>query len=59
MFHDCLYVKSGALALYQQMSTQAVPPSIHDECFWQCGEQTDEGSDDLVQIPQSWGGKGA
>jgi surface protein len=59
MFADCLYVKSGALALYQQMSTQAVPPSIHDECFDACGELTDEGSDDLVQIPKSWGGKGA
>lgn len=59
MFADCIYVKSGALALYQQMSTQAVPPSIHDECFLMCGNQTTEGHEEESQIPQSWGGMGA
>lgn len=59
MFADCIYVESGALALYQQMSTQAVPPTYHDECFLICGNQTTEGHIEECQIPQSWGGMGS
>lgn len=56
MFSGCWAVQSGALALYQQMSTQATPPSDHRQCFTQCGADTTTGAAELAQIPSSWGG---
>lgn len=52
-------VSSGALALYQQMSTQQNPPSSHTQTFTQCGRDTQTGAQELAQIPSSWGGTGA
>ena len=54
MFYHCDYVKSGALALYQQASTQAVPPSSHSLCFANCGGKDQTGSAELAQIPSDW-----
>jgi surface protein len=59
MFYNCVNVKSGALALYQQASTQVNPPSSHVDTFNSCGSSTVSGAIELDQIPKSWGGKGA
>ena len=56
MFDSCTQVASGALALYQQASSQATPPSNHTDCFTDCGSATQTGAAELAQIPQSWGG---
>ena len=56
MFWSCYNVQSGALALYQQASTQATPPSSHTNCFYRCGRDTVTGAAELAQIPQDWGG---
>ena len=55
MFSWCYKVESGALALYQQASTQATVPS-HDYTFTGCGRDTVTGAAELAQIPSSWGG---
>ena len=56
MFYRCYAVESGALALYQQASTQANPPISHDRTFEYCGRDTVTGRAELESIPQSWGG---
>ena len=56
MFYDCTNVESGALAFYQQVSTQATPPRNHTETFHSCGSNTVTGAAELAQIPSSWGG---
>lgn len=58
-FNYCLYVESGALALYQQVSSQAWPPSSHIRTFYLCGANTTTGAAELAQIPTAWGGRGA
>ena len=55
-FQGCTNVESGALALYQQASTQANPPGYHSSTFTDCGRNTITGSAELAQIPTSWGG---
>lgn len=54
MFRDCINVESGALALYQQASTQATPPPEHDQTFYNCGSNTTTGAAELAQIPYGW-----
>ena len=56
MFYNCCKVEGGALALYQQASTQETPPTTTSNCFKDCGKYTTTGAAELVQIPQSWGG---
>lgn len=58
-FVDCYRVSAGALALYQQASTQTNPPLYHSDCFLNCGRDTTNGAAELAQIPSSWGGTGA
>lgn len=58
MFGSCLAVEHGALDLYNQMSTQTVPPRYHNRTFQYCGSDTTSGSAELAQIPSSWGGTG-
>ena len=53
-FGSCINVESGALALYQQMSTQATPPSSHRWAFRNCGRDTTTGAAELAQIPSDW-----
>ena len=55
-FINCNNVQSGALALYQQASTQANPPSEYINTFYNCGSNTTTGAAELAQIPSSWGG---
>lgn len=59
VFYGCTNVESGALALYQQASQQAAPPSDYAYCFYDCGSNTVTGAAELAQIPASWGGTGA
>lgn len=58
-FENCYNVKSGALALYRQASSQTAPPDKHDCTFAHCGENTVTGTSELSQIPSDWGGTGA
>ena len=53
-FSDCYKVESGALALYQQASSQANPPTSHILCFSNCGRDTTTGAAELAQIPSGW-----
>ena len=53
MLHNCTKVESGALALYQQASSQATIPS-HSYTFAHCGVDTETGSAELAQIPSDW-----
>lgn len=53
-FISCTNVESGALALYQQASTQATPPTYHIYCFSECGRDTVTGAAELAQIPSGW-----
>ena len=59
MFERCKNVQSGALALYQQASTQTNPPSNHTDTFKNCGSDTTTGAAELAQIPSDWGGTAA
>ena len=59
MLMNCYKVQSGALALYNQASTQTTPPPFYTDCFKNCGRDTASGSAELAQIPASWGGTGA
>ena len=53
-FNRCLSVQSGALALYQQASTQTTPPTSHNTTFRNCGSNTQTGAAELAQIPSDW-----
>lgn len=53
-FQGCVNVESGALALYQQASTQANIPYYHNETFRNCGINTTAGAAELAQIPNGW-----
>jgi hypothetical protein len=53
-FFNCEYVATGALAIYQQMSTQAIPPAQHSRTFGGCGYMSETGSAEVAQIPSDW-----
>ena len=59
MLYGCVMVQHGALALYQQASSQQNPPSSYTYCFDNCGANTQTGIDELYEIPSSWGGWGS
>lgn len=52
----CTAVETGALALYQQASSQTTPPSQFGYCFYLCGSNTVTGAAELALIPKTWGG---
>ena len=54
MFRDCVNVEHGALALYNQVSSQMNPPSNHSMTFFNCGSNTQTGAAELAQIPSGW-----
>lgn len=54
MFAECRNVESGALALYQQTSSQTNPPAEHSAMFLNCGVDTVTGAAELAQIPNEW-----
>lgn len=56
MFANCYYVASGALALYQQASTQYPSITSHTATFQHCGGSSPTGIEEWSQIPSSWGG---
>ena len=59
MFANCTAVESGALALYQQASTQTTPPTNYALCFTNCGANADPSAPihaEMAQIPTDWGG---
>lgn len=53
-FCECRSVKRGALAIYQQASTQQNPPVEYGYAFFNCGINTKTGSAELARIPKSW-----
>ena len=55
-FNGCTSLNGGALAFYNQLSTQANPPTSHTDTFTDCGIDTVLGLAELQQIPASWGG---
>ena len=61
-FQGCTKVPSGALALYNSLSSQATPPSSYSNCFTNCGADAAQDAPihaEMAQIPASWGGNGA
>ena len=56
MFCDCVNVNSGITSFYNQLSTQSIPPTYHDDAFKNCGISSVQGAAELAQIPQDWGG---
>ena len=54
MFSLCFRVQSGALALYQQASSQTTPPATHKQTFNDCGKYNQTGAAELAQIPDDW-----
>ena len=54
MFELCCKVETGALALYNQASSQANPPTNHTQTFYKCGTDTVNGAAELAQIPSDW-----
>ena len=54
IFLNCTNVESGALALYQQASSQANPPTNYFRAFRNCGSNTETGAAELAQIPSDW-----
>ena len=53
MCYNCKKVETGALALYQQASSQSTIPS-HTKAFYSCGSSTSTGTSELAQIPTDW-----
>jgi surface protein len=47
-------VQTGALALYQQASSKAIPVSATYGAFRNCGRDTTNGAAELAQIPSDW-----
>lgn len=53
-FQGCWKVETGALALYQQLSSQNKVGNKHNYTFYECGKDTVTGAAELAQIPASW-----
>ena len=58
-FYVATDVAENVLEMYQQLSTQAVPPVSHTNTFTNCGVRAAGGEAILRQIPESWGGLGS
>ena len=54
MFNQCVNVETGTLGMYNQLSTQATPPTNYYSCFRDCGSNTVTGAAELAQIPAAW-----
>lgn len=52
-FSGCINVQTGALALYNQLSSQGTV-MYWDGAFRNCGSNTITGAAELAQIPSSW-----
>lgn len=51
MYLRCSGVTSGAVAMYNYLSTKSVAVTSHDGCFSRCST-----TEERAQIPSSWGG---
>lgn len=54
MFSGCGLVTTGALALYNILSTRITTASRYSRCFRNCGADTTTGAAELAQIPSGW-----
>ena len=54
MFNGCGLVTTGALALYNILSTRITTASRYSRCFRNCGADTTTGAAELAQIPSAW-----
>lgn len=53
-FANCYSVTGGILDMYNQLTSQDVPPSSYSACFSNCGIDTVQGAAELAQIPDNW-----
>lgn len=60
MFKNCVNVERGALDLHRILveKPELSQSSRHQDCFVNCGKNTESGLAELQQIPSSWGGLG-
>lgn len=56
MFTNCRKVKHGILEMYNKLLSRGSAITDKENCFNNCGIDTEEGRAALSQIPQSWGG---
>lgn len=56
LFTNCHYVNGGALELYGQLSQHITDPEKYVYAFYGCGDLTENGLIELLQVPASWGG---
>ena len=62
MFSGCTVVESGALDMYNYLSTKPVAVTTYNGTFNNCGSSADPSAPihtEMAQIPTSWGGTGA
>lgn len=55
-FKGCTEVTSGALDMYNSLSSLTTPPANHADMFADCGSGNQAGTAELAQIPVAWGG---
>ena len=54
MFNYCKSVESGALDMYNILSTRITVANRYTRCFRDCGSLTTTGAAELAQIPSGW-----
>lgn len=54
MCYETVSSDGGQLALYNQLSSQANPPTDYEDCFFNCGLNSSTGSAETSQIPDTW-----
>lgn len=54
MFSGCTAIESGALSMYNYLSTKSIPVTSYTDTFKNCGSVGNP--QELAQIPASWGG---
>lgn len=62
MFSGCTAIESGALSMYNYLSTKSIPVTSHTGTFTNCGSSAAQDAPihaEMAQIPTSWGGTGA
>lgn len=55
-FSGCRNISGGALATYNRFMSYEIQPTQYENCFKDCGIDTQTGVLELSQIPTSWGG---
>lgn len=59
MFSGCTAIESGALSMYNYLSTKSIPVTSYTNCFTNCGSSAAQDATihaEMAQIPTSWGG---